>query len=162
MGALANERSERSMIELHDAVAGRLAEGTNRYTTGRRRLVEALARAERPLTLPDIVASDPDLAPSSAYRNLDVLEQSGVIRRISSAGDHAYFELAEPLLVHHHHLICLGCGKIVDVRLDDDLEKAVDSGLHAAARRADFAPSHHTLDLYGWCADCQATDRHLG
>ncbi|MEM7340321.1 MAG: Fur family transcriptional regulator [Actinomycetota bacterium] len=158
--AVADERS--AMSELHDAVAGRLAESTSRYTAGRRRLVETLARSERPMTLPDIVASDPGIAPSSAYRNLDVLEQSGVIRRINSSGDHAHFELAEPLVVHHHHLICLGCGKILDVQLDDALERAVDAGLAKAAAKADFVPSHHTLDLYGWCSDCQALGRHLG
>lgn len=141
--------------DLHAQVARRLLRAEHRYTTGRRRLVDALVAAGQPVTLPEIVASAPDLAPSSAYRNLDVLEQCGVITRIVVGGDHTHFELAEPLLGHHHHLICVGCGSIEDIRLDDDLETLVDENLAAAAGRVGFTPSHHSLDLHGHCAACE-------
>ena len=140
--------------ELHTQVSSRLTRHDHRYTGGRRRLVEALAASTRPVTLPEIVAATPDLAQSSAYRNLDVLEQCGVIRRISVGGDHSHFELAEPLLGHHHHLICVDCGVIEDIQLDDKLEQVVDHGLASAARAAGFTPLHHSLDLHGQCPRC--------
>ena len=132
----------------------RLARHDYRYTNGRRRLVDAIAAAGQPVTLPDIVVAAPELAPSSIYRNLDVLERSGVVNRIIASGDHAYFEFAEPLLSHHHHLICIGCGAIEDVRLDDAVEAIVDRSLAEAASRAGFAPLRHSLDLHGHCSDC--------
>ncbi len=140
--------------ELHDLVAKRLTERGQRYTSGRRRLIEALVEAEHPMTLPAIVAGSPDVAPSSAYRNLDLLESAGVIRRISSGGDHAHFELAEPLLHHHHHLICVDCGTIVDIHLDDELEDLVDERLSKAAVDAGFTPISHSLDVHGRCPTC--------
>ena len=140
--------------DLHDAVGMRLARHDYRYTSGRRRLVDVIAAAGQPVTLPDIVVAAPELAPSSVYRNLDVLERSGVVDRIASGVDHAYFEFAEPLLSHHHHLICIGCGAIEDVRLDDDVEERVDRSLAEAANRAGFTPLRHSLDLHGYCADC--------
>lgn len=148
------DQSTEPHADLHTNVAAQLARHDHRYTGGRRRLVEALAQAGRPVTLPDISASDPDLAPSSAYRNLDVLERSGVIRRMNHGGEHSHFELAEPLLDHHHHLICVTCGSIEDIHLDDQLERRVDSALNAAADAAGFTPLHHSLDLHGHCAQC--------
>jgi len=140
--------------EVHQQIASRLSRLDQRYTGGRRRLVEALVEAGRPLTLPDIVQTAPDLAQSSAYRNLDVLEQSGVVRRINIGNDHAHFELAESLLGHHHHLICVKCATIEDVHLDDELEAVVDAGLSKVAREVGFTPLHHSLDLHGTCSNC--------
>lgn len=145
--------------EVHDQVAQRLANGDQRYTQSRRRLVEALAGSGRPVTLPDIIALDSDLPQSSVYRNLDVLESCGVVRRISAGTEHTYFELTEALLGHHHHLICVDCGTITDVHLDDDLEARVDAGLAHAAKAVGFTPLHHSLDLHGRCADCPLSDK---
>ena len=140
--------------DVHAVVSLRLARRDYRYTQGRRRLVEAILAAGQPVTLPDIVSAAPTLAPSSVYRNLDVLERSGVVNRITAGGDHAYFEFAEPLLSHHHHLVCVDCGSIEDVFLDDELEASVDQSLAEVASRAGFTPLRHSLDLHGRCAGC--------
>jgi Fe2+ or Zn2+ uptake regulation protein len=140
---------------VHDQAASMLRQDDNRYTSGRRRLVEVMEAANGPLTLPQILAEDSVLTQSSAYRNLDVLAQSGVIRRLIAAGDHAAFELAEPLLGHHHHLICLSCGSIEDIHIGEPTELAIDSALGAAAKEVGFRPMHHSLDLHGHCARCQ-------
>ncbi len=139
---------------VHDQAAAMLRQDDHRYTPGRRRLVEVMDAAKGPLTLPQILAEDPELTQSSAYRNLDVLAQSGVIRRIIASGDHAAFELAEPLLGHHHHLICLSCGSIEDIQIGEPTELAIDSALGAAAKEVGFRPMHHSLDLHGHCAAC--------
>ena len=139
----------------------RLAQHEHRYTPGRRRLVEALAAAGHPVTPSEIASSAPDLPVSSTYRNLQVLEHSEVVNRISIRGDRAYFELAEPLLSHHHHLVCVACGAIEDVRLDEELEQLVDLNLAEAARRARFTPLRHLLDLYGHCAHCEPSAGRL-
>lgn len=147
--------TDKQSSERHAFVHTRLSSDNHRYTTGRHRLVDALASSGQPLTLPDIVAIAPDLAASSVYRNLEVLEQCGVVRRITSGGGHAHFELAEPLLSHHHHLVCVDCGEIEDVRLDDEVEELLDQHLDLIAARAGFDPRHHSLDLHGRCAKCQ-------
>ena len=43
--------------DLQDEVARRLGEVEQRFTAGRRELVDVLDRADRPLTVPDIVAA---------------------------------------------------------------------------------------------------------
>ncbi len=147
-------QAELALRDLHDMVGVRLARHDYRYTAGRQRLIEALAGAGRPVTLTDITSSASGLPISSTYRNLEVLERSGVVNRISIGGDRAHFELAEPLLSHHHHLVCVACGIIEDIRLDDELEELVDRSLSEAARQAAFTPLRHLLDLHGHCYRC--------
>ena len=65
--------------ELHGAIADRLAVLDQRYTGRRRTIVEALADAQRPLTVPEILGACPGLPQSSAYRSLMVLNEAGVI-----------------------------------------------------------------------------------
>ena len=143
-----------ALPELHAQVGSKLAQQGHRYSRGRQELVEVLIRAERPMTLPDIVAAEPGLAQSSTYRNLDVLVRCGIIRRINAATDRAHFELAEPLMGHHHHLICINCGTIEDIHLDSEMERMVDKSLSTIASQTGFTPIHHSLDLHGHCAEC--------
>ncbi len=107
------------------------------------------------MTRPDIAAAAPDLPASSTYRNLDVLERCGIVHRIRASGDHAHFELTEPLLDHHHHLICVDCGEIQDVHLAKRLENMVERNLAEVAAAAKFTPLHHSLDLHGRCRACE-------
>jgi Fur family ferric uptake transcriptional regulator len=141
--------------ELHRAVAGRLAEHDQQYTANRRAVVEALSGAGAPISLPDLLAADASLAQSSAYRCLATLIEVGVVRRLVHLGDHALFELDEHLTEHHHHLICETCGVVVDVRLPDPVERAMDRAFDDVAATAGFAPRHHAVDIYGECADCR-------
>lgn len=140
--------------DLLDTVARRLARQQQRLTAGRTGVVQALAASDRPLTLPEILAARPDLAQSSAYRNLVVLEQAGVVRRIVTGDEFARYELAEDLTGHHHHLVCTSCGRIEDLPASDGIERSVAAAAAHAARRRGFRTAHHRLDLVGTCADC--------
>ena len=140
--------------DVHATVEARLREVGQRYTPKRRALVDLLAASAMPAALPDIVAEDPRLPQSSVYRNLAVLEQAGVVRRVITDDEFARFELTEDLTTHHHHLICSSCGKVEDVTVPSSLETTLDRALDRLARRAAFATVSHRLDLIGLCRDC--------
>jgi len=140
---------------IHDQVALRLVRSDQRYTRLRRALVETLAGAGRPLTIPEILRSNPGLTQSSAYRNITVLIEGGAARRVTGADDHGRFELAEDLSGHHHHLVCRTCGKVADVRPSPRLERALAEAAQAAADEDDFRVTEHRFDLLGVCADCR-------
>lgn len=143
-----------STTDLHDTVERRLRGGRQRYTAGRRDLVSLLATTERPLAIPDILERDPELSQSSVYRNLQVLEQAGVVRRLVTTTDTgARFELAEDLTSHHHHLVCRACGRIDDFEPSSDLEDALVE-LTSDDTGSGFRTDHHRLDLVGVCTDC--------
>lgn len=144
------------MEDLHAAVEVRLRRSRQRYTHGRRRLIELLRGAGRPLTIPEILGRGKDLAQSSVYRNLQVLEQAGAVRRILTASDAgARFELAEDLSNHHHHLICSSCGTVEDFRASRPVEQVFERLVADVSRTRRFSTDHHRLDLVGVCSDCR-------
>ena len=111
----------------------RLRSAEQRYTSGRRRLVELLAEAPRPETIPELLGRAPSLAQSSAYRNLVVLEEAGVAHRVVTSDERSRYELAEDLMGHHHHLICTSCGKVDDFTVSTQMERSLE-GRPAAGR----------------------------
>lgn len=139
---------------LHATAADRLRADGQRYTTQRRALVELLADAPQPLTIPQLLDRQRGLAQSSAYRNLAVLERAGVVHRIVTSDGFGRFELAEDLTHHHHHLICSACGEVTDFEVSDSVEHDLESALARVARRTGFTVRSHRLDLVGTCAGC--------
>lgn len=140
---------------LHDAVAHRLVRAGQRRTPTRDALVAVLAGARRPLTIPEILDADRDLAQSSVYRNLVLLEQAGVVHRIVTNAEFARFELAEDLTGdHHHHLICSHCGAVEDAPASAAIERAVHQAIDEVERETGFRTTAHRIDLVGLCRDC--------
>jgi Fur family ferric uptake transcriptional regulator len=138
-----------------DAVSARLTSVGQRLTGNRAAIVTILRGARRPLTLPEILASGSELAQSSAYRNLVVLEQAGIVHRIVTNAEHARFELAEDLTGnHHHHLVCSVCGAVEDVPASAHLEASLGRAVDEIDRSTGFTTEHHRIDLVGRCRDC--------
>jgi Fe2+ or Zn2+ uptake regulation protein len=135
-------------------VRARLAEAGQTYTGNRRSIIDELG-AHGPCTLPELLERRRDLAQSSAYRNLAVLESAGVVRRLVHHGEFARYELAEELTGHHHHLVCTGCGTVADIEFPPALEQAMDEVFASAARAAGFVVDHHVVDIHGRCPGCR-------
>lgn len=136
-------------------VATQLGGIGQRFTSGRRSIVDALVNAQRPLSIPEILESTKGLAQSSAYRNLAVLENAGVVVRVITTDEWARYELSEDLTGHHHHMVCSVCGSVDDVRIPDSIEHELDAALGRVARKAGFSMAHHRLDVVGVCKTCQ-------
>jgi len=141
-------------LDPHLTAANRLRAAGQRYTTNRRDLVETLSESGQPMAIPDILGTRPELPQSSAYRNLAVLEQAGVVRRIVTNEEFARFELAEDLTEHHHHLVCMSCGTIEDVTIPTRLERGMERAMTDVAESTGFSAVSHRLDLIGTCKSC--------
>jgi Fe2+ or Zn2+ uptake regulation protein len=142
--------------DLHATVAARLHGSGQRYTPGRRRLVEILSRAGSPVSIPDVLRRQRGLAQSSAYRNLAALEQAGVVRRVVTEEEFGRYELTEDLTGHHHHLVCSNCGAVEDVDFAPGFETTLEGALAELAERSGFSAVSHRLDLIGLCRACAA------
>lgn len=142
------------LSDVHDAAAARLRAAEQLYTSGRRQLIELLVSVGRPATIADLLAAQPKLTQSSLYRNLAVLEQLGVVQKVVSTDDRARYELAEDLMGHHHHMICVGCGRVDDFVVSKQAERNLASVLANAIGESGFRLSGHRLDVVGLCADC--------
>ena len=141
-------------MDIDQLATSQLNSINQRYTTNRRKLIGILREATKPITINQILESNSDLAQSSVYRNLAVLEQAGLVVRIITNEDHAHYELAEHILDHHHHIICSPCGEILDFHLSAKIEKALEESLQKIADDFGFSIDRHRLDLLGTCGDC--------
>jgi Fe2+ or Zn2+ uptake regulation protein len=141
--------------DVHPAVAVRLARVEQRYTSSRRALVETLATAGRPLSIPEILAANPSVPQSSAYRNVTALVEAKALRRVAGSDDHGRFELAEDLGGHHHHVICESCGRILDIGASPRLERALADAARVAEEETGFSIDDHRMDLVGTCRTCR-------
>lgn len=144
-------------MDVHTEAAARLATLDQRYTLGRRAIVDALFGAGRPLTVPEILETTPRgaLPQSSAYRNLTVLSDAAVVHRLPGTDEFARFELAEELSGHHHHLLCADCGTVADVPASPRLERALADAARMAGEETGFDVTGHRIDLLGRCAACR-------
>ncbi len=146
-------------IDVHGTADERLRRDGQRYTANRRVLIDALRAAERPVTVLELIDGTPGMAQSSAYRNLSVLEEAGVVRRLMTADDTARYELAEDLTGHHHHLICDSCGSAIDIDVPADIEDQIAAFSSSIATSHGFRIEHHRLDLVGECPACSNSAR---
>ena len=109
--------------------------------------------AERPHADADTIVTDaralhPSLSPQAVYGVLKAFVAVGIARRIEPAGAPALFELR--VGDNHHHLVCRGCGVVVDV----------DCVVGAApcltpSHTAGFAVDEAEVVFWGLCSNCQ-------
>ena len=140
---------------VHGLAEQRLRLISQRYTSGRRTIVELLARAGNPVSIEDIAEQAPRLPRSSAYRHLVDLQQAGVVRRVAANDEYSRFELAEDITEHHHHLLCTSCGSIIDVTPTPAFEQAMARYLDNMTSANGFVSSDHRLDVIGTCGACR-------
>lgn len=136
-------------------VEQRLAANGVRFTTGRRRVVEAIAGADGPRTASEIHSILESVPLSSLYRSLGVLTDAGILARHHGTDETTRYELSEQLTEHHHHLVCVSCGSIVDVTVTDAQEQRVDRLVDAVASAAGYTVTGHRLEIEGRCSACR-------
>ncbi len=65
----------------------------------------------------------PSLSLATVYNTLEVFEELGLVRRVTTRGGCTYFDSH---LAEHHHAVCDACGELIDVVLDSSaLEELV-------------------------------------
>lgn len=141
---------------LEKQIAGRLQEHDIRLTSGRRTIVRSLGLADGPRSASDLYSSIGDSVPlSSIYRSLAVLEDAGVISPHYSTKGVTRYELAEWLMGHHHHLVCLECGQVEDIEIGAEIETQLEAIVESIGRDVSFAPRDHALEIEGLCTQCK-------
>lgn len=88
---------------------------------------------------------------ASVYRVLERLSDLRLVHRVDLGHGVTRFEAAHPGGQHHHHLICVECGK-VDTFDDAGLERV----LSRVAGSHGYALDEHDVVLHGVCGDCRA------
>lgn len=84
---------------------------------------------------------------ATVYRQLNALADAGEADTVRLDGQQLFRLCGDD--GHHHHLVCKGCGKTVEI------ESPSESWLKGIADRHGFTIESHTLEVFGRCPDCR-------
>jgi Fe2+/Zn2+ uptake regulation proteins len=84
------------------------------------------------------------MSPATIYRNLAVLSNDGLIRKISSNLDEDIYE--DTSKNNHDHFICEECGTIIDIENKEDSTSYYDNDGNLIIGKS--------ITYYGVCKDC--------
>jgi len=89
----------------------------------------------------------PRLSLGTVYRNLSILNDQGLIKKIHYGST---FDRFEANITPHHHLICEECGAIIDFIMPN-YDEIIDS----AGKLTDFTVRSHKIEFFGICTNCK-------
>lgn len=122
-----------------------------RLTKQRRRVLELVCRADRPVgayELLDQLRDQGSAAPPTVYRALDWLLAQGLVHKLETL--HAYIGCTHPEHPHaSQFLICNGCGGVTELE-----DQAIAGSLASVAAETGFRPSRPVVEVIGTCSDC--------
>jgi Fe2+ or Zn2+ uptake regulation protein len=115
-----------------------------RVTLPRLMVHNFVANAPQHVTADDIHREFPTLSFATIYSTLDLLEELGLVRRVSTMeGAAVYDSRTDP----HDHALCRNCGRMFDVE---------PSQVGAGNMPAGFRVERAQVQFVGLCADCSA------
>jgi Fur family ferric uptake transcriptional regulator len=124
-------------------------------------ILEFLSKSSKHWSAKEIHASlyksYPGTGLTTVYRTLDLLAQMGLITKLTLGDGQSRYEFkSREKEKHHHHLICTGCGKIIDYSefLDEEL-KLVRKTERRLAKKYDFKILDHNIEFLGVCKKCK-------
>ena len=131
-----------------------------KMTAGREAVMDVLSQSREHLSVDEIYtkvrAINPDIGLTTVYRTLEILNTMAVVTKFDFGDKRARYELKESGKGHHHHLVCTGCGRIVDyddfineeIKLLKETEKKL-------SKKYNFRIDDHLIQFYGLCRECK-------
>jgi Fur family ferric uptake transcriptional regulator len=126
-------------------------------TAQRDLILDVFLRTEEHLSSEDLYRlvqrEDPTIGQTTVYRTLKLLTEAGLAREVRFGDGRTRYEhnYKHP---HHDHMICVECGRTIEF-FSEELEALQDK----LAAKHQFEPTHHTLRMFGYCADCRQAGR---
>ncbi|MFC2158436.1 Fur family transcriptional regulator [Acidobacteriota bacterium] len=94
---------------------------------------------------------------TTIYRTLDLLNRMGLINKLVLDDGQARYEYKpEDQHDHHHHLICTGCGQIIDYsEFEEEELELVRKTEKWLMKKYKYKVYDHNVDFLGICEKCQ-------
>ncbi len=96
----------------------------------------------------------PNISLGTVYRNLELLAEMGMIRKLHIGQAEARFDARTEA---HYHVSCVECGRLDDV--EDVSPGLVDDSIKSTKG---FEIIGHHLQFFGRCPDCRARGKQIG
>ena len=141
---------------------GRFSGFGYRVTVPRRAIINVLNGAQKLLSAEDIYILVrkvyPNIGFTTVYRTLDLLGQAGLVAKFDFGDGRARYELSPGPggKKHHHHLVCIDCGRVIDYDGFEQEEKEfLDKVETALSKKFNFKITRHLIQFYGLCGNCR-------
>ena len=93
----------------------------------------------------------PDIGLATVYRTMQMFEEVGLVYKHNFDEVRSRYEINHHNEYHqHHHLICVGCSKVIEV--EEDLLEQLESGIE---KKYNFKISNHNVKFFGYCEKCR-------
>ncbi len=94
----------------------------------------------------EIRKSYPTISFTTVYKTLEIMEKMGEIMKITIDEERKHYD---PNTDSHHHIICLRCNKISDIK-DGSIKPKLPKEI-----LDEFTPSSYHISFYGTCKKCR-------
>ncbi|MDZ5762452.1 Transcriptional repressor [Candidatus Cyrtobacter comes] len=119
-----------------------------KVTNQRKAIADVLFSSNEHLSADEIFKKissiDPNISIATVYRTLLLFEEFGIVKRLDLGEGRSLYEAAGSQKGHHHHLVDLESGKIIEF-YDPEIEDLKER----IARRLGYKLIDHRLELYG-------------
>ncbi len=128
-----------------------------KMTRPREVILEAFLKTEGHLSIDDILREakkiDAGIGQATVFRTIRLIADAGLAREaLQEDGARTFEHLADH--PHHDHLLCVGCGKVIEF-----LNPVIEKEQQKIFVQYGFVPRGHMMELLGLCPECQAKER---
>ena len=128
-----------------------LSVGGLRVTNQRALILEIIRQGKGHLDADEVYRrareKQPNLSLSTVYRTLRTLKELSLVQEVHFGEGHHHYEAKAPH--EHHHLVCLGCGKVVEFQYP--VSRYVKKNV---AEAKDFDIVDTEIRMNGYCSEC--------
>lgn len=119
--------------------------------TEARKLVFDLLWDQEPQSMHELYSrTEARIDRASIYRTIGLFQKLGLVQKIIIGWKYK-LELTDVFTHHHHHISCLGCGKVMSIQEDDEIENLIES----FAQKYKITADRHQLEIQGYCELCR-------
>jgi len=123
-----------------------------KLTQARQAVLQVLGTASGHLRVTEVHRRARRIAPgiglASVYRTMELLARLNLVRPVHMEHRHRHYARVEE--VHGHHVVCTGCGLVIEFS-----DCGVDRLARSLAKRTRFRIDDHSIELYGRCPTCR-------
>ncbi len=124
-----------------------------KVTSQRLLILSSLSEGRRHVTAQELFEKvskqDGTIGFATVYRFLRHMSENQFVTEVRMGGMPARYELTPKR--HHDHLTCSSCGQIVEFE-----NKTIETLQEKVAHQFGYVLTHHVLELYGTCPQCQS------
>lgn len=104
-----------------------------------------------------IKKQNPKIGYATVYRTLKLFKECGLAFERNFGDGSARYEPVKFEGEHHDHLICIGCGRIIEFE-----NPRIEHYSSEVARLNNFQIINRKLEIYGYCSYCTKKKNHPG